>query len=271
MRLANKVVLVTGGGTGIGKGLALQFGREGADVAFTYHSSAGGANEVVNELHALGRQVIAIRANLARVADARRAVARAVETFGRVDILIYNAGLSDPHPFLEITEKQYNLTLNVNLRGAFFCTQEAARSMIALGITGRIITISSVHSFLSSPNYAHYAASKAGMDHFVRSIANELAPYGITVNAIMPGTIEVESYVKKFEGYDRNSWGSTIPLGYVGSPRDIAGVALFLASPDADYITGTVIRVDGGLMTRSPHYLPGQVTTYPNYCGRKIS
>lgn len=271
MRLANKVALVTGGGRGIGKALALELGREGADVALTYHSSARGASEVVDELHALGRCAIAIEANLAWVADARRAVTATVEAFGGVDILVYNAANHNPQPFLQVTEEQYNLTLDVNLKGAFFCVQEAARAMIAHGITGRIITISSVQGFLSRPNNIHYAASKAGMNHFVRTVANELAPYGITINSVEPGAIEVEFYFDRADGYDRDNWGPTIPLGRVGYPRDVAGAVIFLASADADYITGIVIRIDGGIMTRSPHYLPGETTTYPNRRPRKTN
>lgn len=264
MRLTNKVALVTGGGRGIGKGLALELGREGADVALTYHTSANGASEVVDQLHTLGRQAIAIEADLARVADARRAVTTTVETFGRVDILVYNAAHEKGRPFFEMTEEEYDLTLDVNLKGTFFCVQEAARAMIAHGITGRIITISSVQGFLSRPGFSDYAASKAGMNHFVRTIANELATYGITINSVEPGMIEVEWYSEKIKDYDRDSFGLTVPLGRVGYPHDVAGTVIFLASPDADYITGTVIRVDGGLNTRSPHYLPGQATTYPN-------
>ncbi len=264
MRLANKVALVTGGGRGIGKGLALELGREGADVALTYHASVRGAGEVVEQLHALGRQAIAIEADLARVADARRAVMTTVETFGRLDILVYNAGNVNVYPFFEMTEKQYDETLDVNLKGAFFCVQEAARVMIERGITGRIITISSVQGFLGSPTFAHYAASKAGLNRFVQTVANELATYGITINSVEPGVIEIERHFEKYEGYDRVIFGSRIPLGRVGYPHDVAGAVIFLASSDADYITGTVVRVDGGLMTRNPTWEPGQVTIYPN-------
>lgn len=264
MRLAGKVALVTGGGKGIGKGLALALGAEGADVALTYHASAVGAREVVATLEQSGRRAQAIPANLAKVADARRAVQATVESLGGLDLLVYNAGVTEPRPFLEMTEEHYDATLDLNLKGAYFCAQEAARVMIARGVRGSIVLISSLHGFLSFPGHTHYAASKAGMDQFVRTAANELGPYGIRINAVAPGMIEVEKYPEVFTNYDRNEWGPTIPLGRVGEPLDIARVVNFLASDEADYITGITIRVDGGIMTRSPHYPPSPITTYPD-------
>jgi glucose 1-dehydrogenase len=267
-RLDDRVILVTGGGKGIGKGLALALGQEGATIALTYHESARGADEVVERLRQQGRPAVAIHADLAQVAAARKCVVDTVAAFGRLDILVYNSGITDPHPFLDLTEEQYDSTLDLNLKGAFFCAQEAARTMIRAGIAGRIIVISSVHAFLSFPAHAHYAASKAGLDQLVRTIANEIGPYGITVNAVQPGMIEVEKYGDLIEDYDPDVWGRTIPLGRVGKPRDIAGAVLFLASADADYVTGTVLRVDGGIMTRSPHYPPAPTTTYPDLSPR---
>jgi NAD(P)-dependent dehydrogenase (short-subunit alcohol dehydrogenase family) len=264
MRLRDRVVLVTGAGRGIGRGLALALGEEGADVALTYHQSARGAEEVTAALRGMGRRALAIPANLAHAVDARRCVTATVAAFGRLDVLVYNAGITDPRPFLEITEAQYDATLNTNLKGAFFCAQEAARTMIRQGIAGRIIVISSLHAVLSFPAHAHYAASKAGLDQFARTIANELGPYGIRVNAVQPGMIEVEKYPDVIAGYEPAAWGPTVPLGRVGHPSDVAAAVLFLASSDADYVTGAVIRVDGGIMTRSPHYPPSSTTTYPD-------
>ena len=264
MRLDNKVVLVTGGGKGIGKGLAMDIGQAGADVALTYNASARGAQEVVEQLRKLGRRAIAIQANLGKVEDARHSVTATVEEFGRLDVLVYNAGITDPHPFLEMTEEEYDLTLDINLKGAFFCMQEAARVMIEKGICGSIVMISSGHAFLSFPKHAHYAASKAGMDQMVKTVANELAPYGIRINGVTPGMIEVEKYYDDdvIEGYDPDKWGPTIPLGRPGYPRDISNATIFLASDVADYMTGSMMRVDGGLFTRSPHW--GPKCTYPN-------
>jgi glucose 1-dehydrogenase len=264
MRLRDRAVLVTGGGKGIGRGLALALAEAGADVAVTYNRSRDGAERVVDEIRGLGRRALAIPADLSRVAEARRCVAAALEVLGRLDVLLANAGVTDPRPFLEMTEEEYDATLDLNLKGAFFCAQAAARAMIERGTAGRIVVISSLHAVLSFPGHTHYAASKAGLDQFVRTAANELGPYGITVNAVQPGMIEVEKYPDLFEDYDPAAWGRTIPLGRVGHPRDLAGAVLFLASSDADYVTGATIRVDGGIMTRSPHYPPAPTTVYPD-------
>ncbi|MDP7741853.1 MAG: glucose 1-dehydrogenase [Lentisphaeria bacterium] len=266
MRLADKVVLVTGGGRGLGKGLVRELGRQGADIALTCHASVDGASEVVGELQQLGRRAVAIQADLTQVADARRAVAETLEAFGRLDVLVYNSGVDNPHPFLEISEADYDYVLDLNLKGAFFCAQEAARAMIAQGDGGAIVTISSIHGCLSLPKHAHYAASKAGMNQFVRTVANELGPYGITVNAVSPAMMHLEEYLANPD-YDPDEWDPTVPLGRSGYPRDIAAAVTFLASSDASYITGTLIEVDGGLRTRSPHYGPNEATTYPNLRG----
>lgn len=263
MDLAGKVVLITGGGRGIGRGLALEMARAGADIALTYNASSKGAKEVAAEIGQLGRRVVMISADLSQVADARRAVTETVAAFSRLDVLVCNAGITDSHPFVEITEDEYDMTLDLNLKGAFFCTQEAVRAMIANKITGRIVLISSVHGFLSVPGHSHYAASKAGMNQFVRTVSHEIGPYGITINAIAPGAIEIESYREK-AGYDRDLLGTTIPLGRVGYPRDVAGGVIFFASGAADYITGTVMYIDGGVMTRSPHCSPEETITYAN-------
>jgi NAD(P)-dependent dehydrogenase (short-subunit alcohol dehydrogenase family) len=263
LRLSDTKALVTGGGRGIGKGLALALGRAGADVALTFNQSERGAREVVDELSRLGRRAVAIPADLSRVADAQHAVAATVEALGRIDLLVYNAGITDPHPFLEMDEAEYDATLDINLKGAFFCIQAAARAMIERG-GGRVVAIGSLHGSLSFPGHAHYAASKAGLEQLVRTVANELAPYGITANLVVPGMVEVEKTRDGPEPYDRAVWGTTIPLGRVGTPDDIAGAVMFLASPEASYVTAAVIRVDGGIMTRSPHYPPSGATTYPN-------
>ncbi len=265
MRLGGKIALVTGAGKGIGKGLARELAREGADVAITYTASAKGAGEIVAEMQELGRRAFAVRADLSKYADAVNAIRATAEHFGRIDILVNNSGITDPHPFLEITEETYDQTLDINLKGLFFCAQEAAKAMIRQGNGGRIINISSVHAFHSFPKHAHYAASKGGINSFTSEVSLELAPYGITVNAVAPGMIEVEKYPDLIANYDPAEWGPTIPLGRVGYPVDIAKMVVFFASDDADWITGQVIVVDGGMLCRSPHYAPSPLTTYPNY------
>jgi NAD(P)-dependent dehydrogenase (short-subunit alcohol dehydrogenase family) len=258
MKLAGKAALVIGGDRGIGKGIALGLGREGADVALTYFFTESGGRDTADQLAGMGRRALALPADVRIVAEAREAVASTVKALGHLDILVFNSGITDPHPFLDLTEEQYDATLDLNLKGAFFCVQAAARAMVAAGSAGAMVTISSVHDFLSFPEHAHYAASKAGMDQFVRTAANELAPYGIRINAIAPGMIDSQDRI------DAATWGPTVPLGRPGYPSDIANAVIFLVSDDADYVTGTVLRVDGGMMTRSPHYPPSSPTTYPN-------
>ncbi len=258
MKLEGKVALIIGGDQGIGKGIALGLGRAGADVALTSFFSESGGRDTAAQILALGRRAIAMPADVRIVAAARATVATTVQALGRLDILVFNSGVTDPQPFLDLTEEQYDGTLDLNLKGAFFCVQAAARSMVAAGLADSIVTISSVHDFLSFPEHAHYAASKAGLSQFVRTVANELAPYGIRINAIAPGLIDSQDRI------DASVWGPTVPLGRPGYPDDIARAVVFLVSDDADYVTGTVLRVDGGIMTRSPHYPPNASTLYPN-------
>jgi NAD(P)-dependent dehydrogenase (short-subunit alcohol dehydrogenase family) len=258
VRLANKVALVIGGDRGIGKGIVLGLGREGADVALTWFFTESGGQDAVDQLAAMGRRSIAIRTDARNPDESRAAVASTIASLGRLDYLVYNAGVGNFGPFLELAEDQYDGVLDLNLKGAFFAVQAAARAMVRDGVAGSIVAISSVHDFLSYPEGAHYAASKAGLSQLVRTIANELAPYDIRVNAIAPGMIDSQSTV------DAEVWGPTVPLRRPGYPDDIARAAVFLLSDEASYVTGTVIRVDGGIMTRTPHYPPGAVTTYPD-------
>jgi NAD(P)-dependent dehydrogenase (short-subunit alcohol dehydrogenase family) len=258
VRLVGKVALVVGGDRGIGQGIALGLGREGADVVLTWFVSERGGRETVQQLVAMGRRAMTVSADARHVAASRAAVAATIAAFGRLDCLVFNAGVTDPHPFLDLTEEQYDATLDLNLKGAFFSVQAAAQAMVRAGSGGSILAISSVHDFLSFPACSHYAASKAGLSQFVRTVANELAPHGIRVNAIAPGMIDSQSTI------EADVWGPTVPLGRPGYPKDIARAAVFLLSEDAAYVTGTVLRVDGGIMTRSPHYAPGASTTYPD-------
>jgi NAD(P)-dependent dehydrogenase (short-subunit alcohol dehydrogenase family) len=258
VRLSGKVALVIGGDRGIGQGIALGLGRDGADVALTWFVTERGGRETVHQLVAMGRRALTVPADARKVDASRAAVAATIEAFGRIDILVFNAGVTEPHLFLELTEEQYDATLDLNLKGAFFGVQAAARAMVRAGSGGAIVAISSVHDFLSFPECAHYAASKAGLSHFVRTVANELAPNGIRINAIAPGMIDSQGTV------DADVWGPSVPLRRPGTPEDIARAAVFLLSHESDYVTGTVLRVDGGIMTRSPHYPPGASTTYPD-------
>lgn len=247
--LAGKVAIITGAGTGIGVGVAAALAEAGAAVVVSYNSSAAGAEELATRLRADGHRVLVRRCDVRDYEQVGALIAAAVAEFGRVDILVNNSGITEGHPLLEMTPDEWDRTLNINLRGAFFCTQHAARQMIAQGDGGRIINFSSVHGFAAAPDHVHYAASKGGINLFTKGCAVELAEHNIQVNAIAPGAIEVPRFFASGD-YDPDAWGSRIPAGRVGLPDDIGPIAVFLASDGARYLTGQIIWVDGGLTSR---------------------
>jgi glucose 1-dehydrogenase len=247
--LAGKVAVITGAGTGIGVGIVEALAAAGAAVVISYNSSAEGAEELAARLREQGARVLVQGCDLREYAQVSALFAAAVATFGRVDILVNNSGITEPHSLLEMTPEEWDKTLNINLRGNFFCTQHAARQMIAQGSGGRIINLSSAHGFAAAPDHSHYEASKGGINLFTKACAIELAPHNIQVNAIAPGAIEVPRFFT-FDNYDREEWGERIPAGRVGLPGDIGPLAVFLASEGASYITGQIIWVDGGMTSR---------------------
>ena len=247
--LAGKVAVITGGGTGIGAGIALSLAEAGTAVVISPNSNTAGAEATAATIHAAGGRAL-VKACDVRDFDQVQALFDAtIADFGRVDFLINNAGITEPHSLLEMTPDEWDRTLNINLRGMFFCTQRFAKEVIRRGSGGRIVNLSSVHGFAAVPDHAHYEASKGGINMFTKASAIELAPHNIQVNAIAPGAIEVERYFG-FPGYNRDDWGSRIPAGRVGLPDDIGPVAAFLCSEGASYITGQIIWVDGGMTSR---------------------
>ncbi len=247
--LKGKVAIVTGAGIGIGVGIVEALVAAGAAVVVSYNQSAKGAEETAAKLTNAGGSVFVQQCDVQDYAQVQQLIATAVQQFGRLDIMINNSGITEPHPLLEMTPDEWDKTLNINLRGAFFCTQQAARQMIAQGEGGRIINLSSVHGFAAAPLHAHYEASKGGINLFTKACAIELAPHNIQVNAIAPGAIEVPRFFT-FKNYDPNEWGDRVPAGRVGMPSDIGPLAVFLASPLASYITGQIIWVDGGMTSK---------------------
>jgi NAD(P)-dependent dehydrogenase (short-subunit alcohol dehydrogenase family) len=247
--LAGKVAVVTGGGTGIGSGICQSLADAGAAVVISPHRNTAGAERTAAAIRERGGRAQVHACDVRDYGQVQALFDAALAAFGRVDCLINNAGITEPHPLLEMTPEEWDKTLAINLRGMFFCTQRAAKEMIRQGSGGRIVNLSSVHGFAAVPNHAHYEASKGGINMFTKACAIELAPHNIQVNAIAPGAIEVERYFG-FPGYDREEWGRRIPAGRVGWPSDIGPLAAFLCSDGASYITGQIIWVDGGMTSR---------------------
>lgn len=254
-RLEGKVAIVTGGDQGIGRGIALRLAAEGADVAFCYRVNRSGAEEVVKTImgestgEGSTRRALAVQADVSDTTQIQSFITTVFERFGSADILVNNAGLERRAHFWDVTEQDYDLVLNVNLKGVFFTTQAVVRRWIATKNPGKIINISSVHEELPFPHFAAYCASKGGLKMLMRDLAIELAPYRITINNIAPGAVETP--INKHLMSDPAKLGpllENIPLKRLGTPEDVAGVAAFLASSDADYITGTSLLVDGGLL-----------------------
>jgi glucose 1-dehydrogenase len=249
LRLAGKSVLVTGSSEGIGAAVAARLAQEGADVAINYRSHPQDAQQVLEKIQALGRKSVSIQADLSRLPEMQRLVQESVRALGRLDILVNNAGVEKNADFWNVSEADYDLVLNVNLKGVFFVTQSFVRHLMETKRPGKIINMSSVHEELPFPHFAPYCMSKGGVKMMTRDLAIELAPFGITVNSVAPGAIETPINTKLLHDPAKlNALLSNIPLQRLGQPEDVAGIVAFLASKDADYITGTTLFADGGLL-----------------------
>jgi glucose 1-dehydrogenase len=247
-RLDGKVVAVTGGDQGIGRAIVERFAQEGADVALCYRSNKAGADEVIIAVQKLGRKAAAIQCDVGKVTDGQRFIAEAVTQLGRVDVLVNNAGLERHADFWDVTEQDYDTVLDVNLKGPFFVTQAFVKHRIQAKAGGRVVNISSVHEELPFPHFTSYCASKGGVKMMTRNLSIELAPLGITINSIAPGAIETPINAKLLnDPVKLKSVLENIPLKRLGKPEDVASVAVFLASDESDYVTGTTYFVDGGL------------------------
>jgi glucose 1-dehydrogenase len=248
-RLAGKVAIVTGSGSGIGQAIAERFALEGADVVVDYRNHIEQANETKAKIESAGGKAIMVKADVSKIADGANLVEQAWEQLGGCDILVNNAGIEKNAGFLDVTEADYDAVLDVNLKGAFFLTQAFARRLRDAKKPGAVVNISSVHEDMVFPNFSTYCASKGGMRMVMRDLAVELGPLGITVNNIAPGAINTPINTSlladkpKLEALLKN-----IPLGRLGEPGDVAGVAVFLASADGAYVTGSTYFVDGGLI-----------------------
>jgi NAD(P)-dependent dehydrogenase (short-subunit alcohol dehydrogenase family) len=250
MRLAGKVALVTGGAHGIGRAIATGLAAEGAAVAVNYSRSGEAAAEAVAEIEDAGGRAIAVKADVSDRAACDRLVAETVDAFGTVDVLVNNAGISVEKPFLEVTEEEWDRLMAVNVKGVFLCTQRVLPIMLERG-SGKIINLSSISAEVGDLETSAYCATKGAVAALTRQLALELGPHGINVNALGPGVIETAMN----DDLLRNPASArevvrSIPLGRLGAAADVAPAAVFLASEESDYLTGTTIYVDGGWLAR---------------------
>lgn len=245
-KLTGKVAVVTGASKGIGAGIARELAAEGAAVVVNYASSKEDADKVVDEINKRGGRALAVQGNVAKKADVERLFAEAKEAFGQIDILVNNAGVYDFKPLEEITEDEFHREFDINVLGLLLATQEAARHFGANG--GSVINVSSVTTSLTPPNSAIYTGTKAAVDGITRTLAKELGPRKIRINAVSPGGVETEGFhALGVSGSDfEKQMIAQTPLGRLGQPQDIAPAVAFLASSESGWITGETIRVAGG-------------------------
>ncbi|MDQ6931493.1 MAG: SDR family oxidoreductase [Candidatus Eremiobacteraeota bacterium] len=251
MQLSDKVAIVTGAATGIGKAISLAFAREGARIVIDYVGDEAPASALVDEILNFGGKALAVCADVSKEEEVAELCEQAARHFGGIDILVNNAGVEQKMPFLETPLELWNKVLAINLTGAWLCSQTAAKHMVKQKRGGRIINISSIHEELAMPTNAPYCASKGGIRMLMRTIAIELAQHNITVNDVCPGAVDTPMDAKlKSDSREYNALLAEIPLRRMAKPDEIAGLCAFLASEAGAYITGASYVIDGG-MTKS--------------------
>jgi len=246
MRCAGKVVLVTGAQQGIGRAIAVEFARAGADVAINWLDDERAAESVSDEVRNEGRRALMVKADIANIAQMQAMVTAVQQGLGPVDVLINNAGVFPRVPFLEMTVSDWDHVLDVNLKGACFCAQAIAKAMVEANRPGVIINLTSSAAFRSSPRGVHYVASKGGVLSMTRAMALELAPHRIRVNAIAPGLTDTAQPRYGSSEADLAEAARAIPLGRMARPEEVARAGVFLASEDAGFVTGQTLHVNGG-------------------------
>ena len=259
MQLKDKVALITGANSGIGKAIATRFAAEGAHVAVNYlplgHNADDAQAEVEDFEKTYGETGIAVPADISQRDQVEKMFADVVAKFGRVDIIVNNAGIEIKKPFLEVTDAEWNKVLSVNLYGSFVVSQCAAKQMVAQGDGGKIVNISSVHEDIPFPGYTAYCASKGAMRMVCRNLAMELAEHKINVNNIAPGAIATPINQAVLDSPEAKAAAiGEVPWGRFGTPEEVANLALFLASDQSDYVTGSTYYVDGGLTQQVTAY-----------------
>jgi glucose 1-dehydrogenase len=253
MTLEGKVAIVTGGNSGIGKAVVLALANAGASIVIDYVADEEAETQLEAQLRALGDKVVGVKADVSKVDDLRRLVSTAVSSFGRVDIMVNNAGVETRTSVLDTTEEEYAKVMDINLKSAFFGTQIVATQMIAQGDGGRIINMTSVHEDWPMPGNTAYCLSKGGMRMLTRTAGVELAPHNILVVGVGPGAVDTP--INKATVADPKALATldaAIPIGRLAEPEEIASVVVFLAGPGASYLTATTIFADGGIMQSSP-------------------
>ncbi|MFE8699042.1 3-oxoacyl-[acyl-carrier-protein] reductase [Cytobacillus sp. FJAT-54145] len=246
MKLEGKAALVTGASRGIGREIALELARQGANIAVNYAGSEARALEVVDEIKALGRDAFAIQCDVSNAEAVSEMVKQTIENFGSLDILVNNAGITKDNLLMRMKEEEWDDVININLKGVFLCTKAVTRQMMKQR-SGRIINISSIVGVSGNPGQANYVAAKSGVIGLTKTTAKELSSRGITVNAVAPGFITTDM-TDKLTDEIKAEMLKQIPLAKFGEPKDIANVVVFLASEDSRYMTGQTLHVDGGMV-----------------------
>src|SRR3954469_6609872 len=253
MSLKGKSAIVTGGNTGIGKAIALSLAEEGANVCIDYVALPEATEELERRIVALGDQAIGVKADVSKVADLQMLIDEAVNAFGRLDVMVNNAGIETRTSVLDTPEDKYDFVMNVNLKSAFFGTQLAAKQMIKQGDGGRIINITSVHEDWPMPNNTPYCLSKGGMRMLTRTAGGERAPHGGLVVGVGPGAVDTPINAStESDPAKLAKLNAAIPIGRMAQPSEIGSVVAFLAGEGASYLTATTIFADGGIMQSSP-------------------
>ena len=253
MSLNGKVAIVTGGNSGIGMAIVLELAKQGANIGIDYVAHPEATEALEKQVTALGDQVIGVQADVSKVADLQMLVDTAVKTFGKLDVMVNNAGVETRTSVLDTTEDQYQKVLDINLKSAFFGTQIAAKQMIAQGTGGRIINITSVHEDWPMPGNIAYCLSKGGMRMLTRTAGVELAPHNILVVGVGPGAVATPINLSTMQDpVLMKKLDDAIPLGRMAKPEEIASVVAFLAGDGASYMTATTVFTDGGIMHSSP-------------------
>ncbi len=248
LNFTDKVVLVTGGGSGLGSGIVRRFAEAGAKVVVNFHSSEDKAKALVKEIKSMGGEAIAIQADVSKKSDVEHLFNNVLDTFGQLNVIVNNAGIYPLNTIIDMEESEWDAVINANLRSAFLCIQAGAKIMIEQKTGGAIINISSIEGENPAPMHSHYNAAKGGINMLTTSSANELGEHGIRVNAVSPGLIGRPGLEKDWpDGVSR--YLAAAPLGRLGDASDVADACVFLVSPAARWITGANLRVDGGVMT----------------------